>query len=34
MPVEGFEALLLVEDAKVKTIVLDAGLYQPDAVEN
>ena len=34
MPVEAFEALLLIEDAKVKAIVRDAGLYQPDAVEN
>ena len=34
LPVEAFEALLLIEDAKVKAILRDAGLYQPDAVEN
>jgi tripartite-type tricarboxylate transporter receptor subunit TctC len=34
MRVEAFEALLVVEDAKVKTIVHDAGLSSPDAVEN
>ncbi len=34
MPVEAFEALLLLEDAKVRSIVLDAGLYQPDVAEN
>ncbi len=34
MSVAAFEALLLIEDAKVKSIVLDAGLYQPDVAEN
>ncbi len=34
MPVEAFEALLLIEDARVKAIVRDAGLYRPDAVDN
>ena len=34
MQVEAFEAMLVIEDAKVKTIVHDAGLSPPDAVEN
>ena len=34
LPAAAFEALLLTEDAKVRTIVLDAGLSRPDAVEN
>ena len=34
LTVEAFEALLLIEDARVKAIVRDAGLDQPDAVEN
>ena len=34
MPVEAFEALLEAEDAKVKAIMQDAGLYQSKAKEN